>query len=105
MLLRQVDPVWLQRLVANGYFPATLGHGPEDDIATLCAMVCHQRARPRRKRLTMARRMTAPNKEISKAPIEKSPELIVGTPSNGDRRNPASAAPMIPTTIFKKTPC
>jgi hypothetical protein len=50
----------------------------------------------------MARRMTAPNKDISKAPIEKSPELIVGAPSNGDSKNPASAAPMIPTTIFKK---
>jgi len=49
--------------------------------------------------------MIAPKKEISRPPIEKLAALIVGIPSSGESKNPANAAPTIPTTMLKKMPC
>ena len=64
-----------------------------------------QRTRPRRTRLTIASRITAPRNDTSSERISSAPDVIEAPPSSGPRRKPPSNAPTMPTTTFSTMPC
>jgi protein-S-isoprenylcysteine O-methyltransferase Ste14 len=63
------------------------------------------RTRPRRKRLTTARRMIAPSRATSRVRISRLPLMMLPPPSSGASRKLPSSDPTMPTTMLRKMPC